>query len=159
MDEHSLEIGLGFGVTSAVITTVGLIVGLDSSTHSQATVLGGIIVIAISDALSDALGIHTSEEFEGVHTTREIWESTVMTFIAKFIFALTFAIPIILLPLSQAVVVDVVWGLLLLVLLGHRIAKKEKESSIKVIGEHLVVAIVVIAAARYLGSWVSVTFG
>ncbi|MEM2908811.1 MAG: hypothetical protein QW590_02285 [Candidatus Bilamarchaeaceae archaeon] len=159
MDEHSLEIGLGFGVTSAVITTVGLIVGLDSSTHSQATVLGGIIVIAIADALSDALGIHTSEEFEGVHTTREIWESTVMTFIAKFIFALTFAIPIILLPLSQAVVVDVVWGLLLLVLLGHLIAKKEKESRIKVIGEHLVVAIVVIAAARYLGSWVSVTFG
>lgn len=51
---------------------------------------GGIVVV---DALSDALGVHVSEEAEDRHTTREIWESTLATFLSKFVFALTFIIP------------------------------------------------------------------
>ena len=51
-----LRTGISFGLTSAVITTLGLMVGLNSGTHSQIVVLGGIITIAIADAFSDALG-------------------------------------------------------------------------------------------------------
>ncbi|MEM4263494.1 MAG: hypothetical protein QW666_01185, partial [Candidatus Woesearchaeota archaeon] len=54
--------GFGFGLTSGVITTLGLIVGLDASTQSRFAVLAGIFAIAISDACSDALGMHISEE-------------------------------------------------------------------------------------------------
>ena len=53
MIKKSLKIGLSFGLTSGVITTLGLLVGLNSSTHSKMVVLGGILVIAIADALSD----------------------------------------------------------------------------------------------------------
>ena len=58
----SIRKGLGFGLTSGVITTLGLLVGLNAGTHSKKIVLGGILLIAIADALSDALGIHISEE-------------------------------------------------------------------------------------------------
>lgn len=50
--------GFSFGLTSGIITTLGLIVGLHAGTHSRVVVLGGILTITISDAMSDALGIH-----------------------------------------------------------------------------------------------------
>lgn len=89
----SIKKGVGFGVASGVITTLGLIIGLYSSTHSTSIVIGSILVIAIADSLSDALGIHVSAEYENQHTTKEIWESTIATFLSKFIFALTFNYP------------------------------------------------------------------
>ena len=68
INKHSLEVGLSFGITSGIITTLGLMVGLHSGTHSKVTVIGGILTIAIADSFSDALGIHISEESEGIHT-------------------------------------------------------------------------------------------
>ena len=81
---HCIKVGLSFGLISAVITTLGLMVGLHSSTHSKIIVIGGILLIAIADAFSDAMGIHFSEESENVHSAKEIWVSTVFTFICKF---------------------------------------------------------------------------
>ena len=99
-----------FGVTSGVITTLGLIVGLHSGTHSKSVIIGGILIIAIADAFSDSLGVHVSEESENKHTQKEIWESTVSTFLSKFIFALTIVVPILLLNLSTAIVVSIIWA-------------------------------------------------
>ncbi len=107
--KDSLRTGITFGLTSAVITTLGLMVGLHSGTHSRTVVLGGILTIAIADAFSDALGIHVSEESENTHTTRQIWLSTFATFFAKFLFALTFAVPVFFLSLTTAIFVSLVW--------------------------------------------------
>ena len=85
---HSLQVGLSFGLTSAIITTLGLMVGLNSGTHSRLAVLGGILTIALADAFSDATGIHVSEESENKHSTREVWESTIATFLSKLFFSL-----------------------------------------------------------------------
>ena len=52
---HSVKTGFSFGFTSAIITTLGLMVGLNAGTHSRLVVLGGILTIAIADAFSDAL--------------------------------------------------------------------------------------------------------
>jgi len=72
---HSLKVGFSFGLTSGIITTLGLMVGLHSGAHSKLVLIGGVLTIAIADAFSDALGIHMSEESENRHTTRETWES------------------------------------------------------------------------------------
>lgn len=53
----SLKKEFSFGLTSGVITTLGMMVGLHSSTHSKLAVIGGIIAIAIADAFSDAVRI------------------------------------------------------------------------------------------------------
>jgi len=156
---HSLKTGLSFGLTSGIITTLGLMVGLHSGTGSRLVVIGGILTIAIADAFSDALGIHVSEESENRHTTREIWESTVFTFLSKFVFALTFIVPILLFPLGTAIVVSVIWGLSMLAIFSYYIAREQKEKPWKAIGEHLLIAVLVIVITHYVGHWIGSTFG
>ena len=152
---HSRKTGFHFGLTSGVITTMGLMVGLDSSTGSSAVVISGILIIAITDALSDAMGIHMSEESEGKHSDKEIWEATLTTFCAKFIFALTFLVPILLFQLSTAVIVGVVWGLLVIAISSYNMAKQEqKKNPYKAVFEHLIIAIAVVVLTHYIGSWI-----
>ena len=102
--KDSLRTGVSFGLTSAVITTLGLMVGLHSGTHSKIVVLAGILLIAVADAFSDALGIHVSEEAENTHTAKQIWGATIATFLTKFLFAMTFLVPVLLLSLSTAII-------------------------------------------------------
>lgn len=153
--KHSLRTGVTFGLTSAVITTLGLMVGLHSGTHSRIVVMGGIFTIAVADAFSDALGIHVSEESENVHTAKEIWTSTLATFLAKFFFALTFAVPVLFLPLSTAIIVSMAWGMSILAVLSYAMAKGQGDVPLKVMGEHILIALVVIGITHFVGDWVS----
>lgn len=157
--KDSLRTGITFGLTSAVITTLGLMIGLNSGSGSKMIVLGGIITIAIADAFSDALGIHVSEESENVHTTWEVWCATIATFLAKFCFALTFIVPVLLLPLETAIFVSVAWGLSILAVLSYVIAKSQSVQPWKIIGEHLLIALVVIAVTHWVGHWVATLSG
>ena len=153
--KDSLRTGISFGLTSAVITTLGLMVGLQSGTHSKIVVLAGILTIAIADAFSDALGIHVSEEAENKHTTRQIWAATISTFLAKFLFAMTFVLPVILFTLSTAIVISLIWGLSILSLLSYIIAKSQSESPWKIVAEHILISIVVIGITHWVGDWLS----
>ena len=157
--KESLKTGFSFGITSGIITTLGLIVGLHAGTHSKIAIIGGILTIAIADAFSDALGIHISEESEYKHTAKEIWLSTVSTFFAKFVFAMTFVVPILLLPLTAAIIVSIIWGLSLLGIVSLYLAKQENAKAWRVILEHLLVALVVIVVTHYVGEWIGTTFG
>lgn len=156
---HSMRVGFSFGLTSGIITTLGLVVGLHSGTHSVLAVIGGILTIAIADSFSDALGIHISEESENRHTTKEIWESTISTFLFKFIFALTFIVPLLIFSLSKAVIASIIWGLALLSFFSYRIAKEQKANPWKVVMEHLVIALIVIVVTHFVGEWIGLIFG
>jgi len=157
--KHSLKVGISFGATSGIITTLGLIVGLHSSTNSKFAVIGGVLIIAVADAFSDALGIHISEEFENKHTTKQVWASTIATFFAKFIFSLTFIIPLLLFQLSTAIIASVIWGFSILAILSYRMSKEQNISPWKVIGEHIVIASIVVILTHYLGDWVALKCG
>ncbi len=152
--KHWLRTGISFGLTSAVITTLGLMVGLHSGTHSKIVVLAGILTIAIADAFSDALGIHVSEEADNTHTAKQIWGATVATFLTKFLVAMTFVVPVLLLSLSTAIVVNLIWGMSILSVLSYIIAKSQGEPPWKIVGEHLLIAIVVIAVTYWVGDWI-----
>ncbi|MBU1164358.1 hypothetical protein KKA15_02220 [Patescibacteria group bacterium] len=150
-EAHSLKVGLCFGLTSAVITTLGLMVGLSAGTHSKLVVIGGILTIAVADAFSDALGIHVAEESENKHTTKEIWQSTVATFLAKFIFALTFIVPVIIFSLNLAIIISIFWGIFILSILSYYIARQQNKNAFKIIFEHVAITIVVIIITNYVG--------
>jgi len=156
--DKSLKTGLSYGLTSGVITTLGLMVGLHSGTRSKLAVLGGIITIAVADAFSDALGIHISEESENVHTKREIWISTGATFLSKFLFALTFVIPVVLFKLSTAVLISIIWGMSILTILSYKIARSQGAKPWNVITEHLLIAFVVIFITHFIGDLISIFF-
>jgi len=150
--------GLFFGATSGVITTIGLIAGLHAGTKSVAAVLGGILVIAVADAMSDALGIHLAEEADPDTTQNHIWSATISTFIAKFAFAITFAVPVLLLPLLPAVIASVIWGILVIAVLSYFIARSQQAPALAIIGEHVAIAVIVVAASHYIGAWVHAAF-
>lgn len=147
--------GFSFGLTSGIITTLGLIVGLDTSTRSKFVVISGILIIAVADALSDAMGMHISEEAEFSHSHLEVWEATFATFFSKLIFASTFIVPFLLLPLYYAVIASIVWGLALIILFSLYLAKRQKLKSYEVVFEHLVITVLVIILTYYIGSFIA----
>ena len=158
MLKQSFKTGLGFGITSGVITTLGLMVGLYSGTKSALAVVGGVLTIAIADSFSDSLGVHVSKEFENKSTTREIWEATIVTFLTKFFIAITFIIPILIFSLKTAIIVSITGGFLLLTSFSYYIAKERKVSRLHVILEHLLIGTLVIVATHYVGSFIRDTF-
>ncbi len=131
-------------------------VGLHAGTNSRMVVIGGIVTIAIADAFSDALGIHVSEESENIHDEIEIWESTISVFVTEFISTMSVLIPILLFDLSFAIIFSVVFGLLVLGLVSYNIA--EKSERLKVVVEHVGIAIIVVLFTHFVGDWVALIF-
>lgn len=151
--------GIFFGATSGVITTVGLLTGLNAGTRSLAAVLGGILVIAVADAMSDALGIHLSEEADPSKPHSQVWAATIYTFVTKFVFASSFAIPLLLLPLQQAVWASIAWGMAVVSILSYFLAKSQQARPLPIIVEHLGIAMLVVVLSHLIGVWVGKTFG
>lgn len=151
--------GLHFGLTSGVITTLGLMVGLHSGTDSLQAVVGGILTIAVADAMADALGMHISKEAEKDLAVRQVWIATFATLATKFLMAITFLLPLLLLSLTAAVVVSVMWGILVVAVLSDRLARARREAVLPVVGEHVGIALVVVIVTHYLGEFVAYLFG
>lgn len=157
--KQETKLGLSFGITSGIITTMGLIVGIDAASPSLSAILGAIITIAIADAFSDALGMHVSQESIVTNSANKVWKSTMTTFLAKFFVALSFALPLLVFEINTAVIVDVIWGLSLLIVISYYLARVRKESLLYAVGEHLAIAVAVIVLTRMVGSYIGSALG
>ncbi len=146
--KKNINSGFSFGLTSGIITTLGLLIGL-SGTENKIIIITGILTIAIADAFSDALGVHISKESEK-KTTKEIWSATLMTLATKFIIACSFLIPILLFNLNTAIIISCIYGLIILSLFSYKIAKQRKEKPIHTILEHVGIAILVIIITKLI---------
>ena len=141
-----------FGGTSAIITILGLIIGLDSTVNPKVAIIGGILVIALADNISDSLGIHIFQESECVDK-KEVWLSTITNFLTRFFVSLSFVALIVLLPLSVAVPCSIIWGMGLLATISYSIAKGRGLNPYPAILEHFSIAIAVIIASEFVGKW------
>lgn len=150
----SFKAGFGFGLTSGVITTLGTILGLYSTTNSKLAIIGGILSIAIADAFSDSLGIHISQEAEDHHPEKEVWESTASTFLGKLLFALTFIVPALFLPIKLMIIVSIIWGFFLLTSFNIYLAKSAGKNCYKTIAEHLIITVFVITTTYFVGVFI-----
>ncbi len=152
--------GLGFGLTSGIITTLGMMVGMSAGTNSRLAVIGGILMIAVGDSLSDAMGMHVSEESSGEKKSlKEVWIATFSTLFFKFIFASIFVIPVLLLPLEQAILVSVIVGLVLISVFSFVFASKKGEKPLQVVIEHVGITLLVIFLTHFVGVFVNNYFG
>jgi len=149
--KESLKTGITFGLTSGTITTLGLMIGLYSGTNSRGVVIGGILTIAIADSLSDALGIHISEE---ARIPLQVWAATVATFLSKLC-AIIFVVPVLVFDLPTAIVINLTWGLLVLTILSYYLAKSQGAKPWKVITEHIAITILVVTLTHYLGKLIA----
>lgn len=159
LNSEGARTGLYFGATSGVITTLGLITGLNAGTQSLTAVLGGILVIAFADAMSDALGIHLAEEADPATDSAHVWAATLSTFATKFVFALSFAVPLLFLPLATAVYASIAWGMLVIIVLSYLLARSQAQRPLAIIAEHIAIAAVVVVLSHFIGLWVGRAFG
>lgn len=144
---------LSFGGTAAIVTSMGLIVGLNASIASRATVLSSLLIVALADNLTDTLGVHIYQEAEKL-PQREAVRTTAGNFVTRLCTALSFVLIVAALP-SVAVPVSLFWGFLLLGALSYLIAKARDASPISEILKHFAAAGVVMIASRLIGVWVS----
>jgi VIT1/CCC1 family predicted Fe2+/Mn2+ transporter len=156
--KRSFRIGFSFGLTSGIITTLGLMVGLHSSTDSKFVVIGGILTIAIADAFAESMGVHVATESEIKITKREVWESTLFTFLCKFIFTSVFIIPVLIFSLHVAIILSILFGFYALVILTISIARKRNIEPYKMVIEHIIISAIVIILAHYAGILIAITF-
>ncbi|WP_293444796.1 hypothetical protein [Persephonella sp.] len=150
--DSSIKKGVGFGLTSGIITTLGMLIVLSAVSESKTVVLGGILSIAIADAASDAMGMHISEESHERAESKHIWQATISTFISKFIFAVTFLIPILTLNLDKTVIVSLIWGFFLIGIFSYKIAKDRNENPFTAVAEHTTIAVIVLAVIHFTGN-------
>jgi VIT1/CCC1 family predicted Fe2+/Mn2+ transporter len=146
-----------FGTTSAIITNLSLIVGLDTMAHPKLGIIGGILIIALADNISDSLGIHVYQESECI-TRREVWISTFTNFLARFLVSLTFILLVTILPINWAVTCAIIWGLTLLGILSYSIARAEEVNPYVAMFEHIAIAVIVIALSHIAGRWAIIHF-
>ena len=146
-----------FGATSAIITNLGIITGLNTLTHPKLTIIGALLVIALADNLSDSFGIHIYQESEHIGK-KEVWLSTLTNFFTRLIVSLTFIVLIIALPIKIAAICSVVWGLLLLTVTTYTIAKHQKINPYPAIFVHVSIAILVVIASNFIGAFVIARF-
>jgi VIT1/CCC1 family predicted Fe2+/Mn2+ transporter len=142
-----------FGATSAIITNLGIITGLDTLTNPKMSIIGALLVIAVADNLSDSFGIHFYQESEHVHK-REVWLSTLTNFFTRLLVSSTFVALIAILPVKLAVVCSIIWGLLVLAVITYLVAKQAKTNPYSAVLVHLAIAVLVVAAGHIVGGLV-----
>jgi VIT1/CCC1 family predicted Fe2+/Mn2+ transporter len=148
---------ISFGTTSAIITNLGLMTGLDRWDHPQTMIIGGILAIALADNLSDSLGIHFYQESECINH-KKAWLSTFTNFIARLFVSLTFIVFVVALPIKLAVMCSIAWGLFLLCVMSYMIAKARRVNPYLAMLEHMSIAVFVILVCRFASVWLNHLF-
>lgn len=143
-----------FGSTAAIVTSVGLIVGFGTASVSRATIVSGLVIVALADNVSDSLSIHVYQESENLEA-HAAFRATVSNFVARFVVAMSFVAIVLVLPPSVVAPVSLAWAVLLLGALSHGVARLRKMSPGREMLKHIVVALAVVAVSRVLGGWLA----
>lgn len=159
-ENHGIQ-GATFGAMDAIINVLGIVVGL-GVIGDRTIVVVGLLVAGIANSLGNAAGFHVSEETEGIHTRREVWLSTLMSFVGTFSVTIILVLPLLFFSLSQAMIVSVIGGMIIIMLVGTfngRHMGHNRKQTVSLIIEYLALAVVVIVIAYYLGMFASSMLG
>jgi vacuolar iron transporter family protein len=139
-----------FGATSAIITNLALITGLDAASNARMEIIAGLLVIALADNLSDALGIHIHQETEFVRAT-EVWFSTFTNFTARLLISAVFILFVAIMPLKTAVIFSVIYGFAVLTVISVLVAREKGRNVYLLVFEHVAIAVSIVIASHKLG--------
>ena len=146
-----------FGITSAIVTSLALMLGLDTMPNARSSIIGSLLIIAVADNISDSLGIHVYKESLTTESS-DLWVFTITNFVTRLGVMVFFIILVVTLPLNIAASVSVVFGLTLLSVMSYYIGVQQGINPAKSVAEHLFIAIVVIVASHFLGQFIRNTF-
>jgi predicted adenylyl cyclase CyaB len=142
---------LAFGITSGILTTVGILVGVFWATASQLSVVAAIVSVAVADSCSDAFGMYMARVSERGTPRRLALRHALATLAGKAFLPLTFLVPLLALPLDAAVWVDLGWGALALALLSAEQAVVDQQSITRRIARNLGLALLITVNSMLAG--------
>lgn len=149
---------LSFGGPAAIVTSMGLIAGLNAASEGKAPIMGSLLILALADNLTDSLSIHMYQESEQLSERDAFW-TTVANFFTRFVVALTFIALILYFQSPMAIYLAIAWGLFLLSGLTYLLARERKVDPLAEIWKHCGIAILVIALSRAVGNLISLLVG
>jgi vacuolar iron transporter family protein len=141
---------ISFGSPAAIVTSMALVVGLDTATSSRATVLASLLIIGIADNLSDSLSVHIYQESERL-AQHHAFRTTVANYVARFAVAASFFLFFLLLPTRVTIAVCMIWGFFLLAVLSALLAKARGVGVVSEILKHTAVAAAVVLVSKGMG--------
>jgi VIT1/CCC1 family predicted Fe2+/Mn2+ transporter len=133
---------ISFGSSSAVITSLAIIIGLSNTINAKINIITALLIIAIADNISDSFGIHVHQESECCKPN-EVRKVTIDNFIARFLITMVFVLFILFISLTYSIILSIIFGLFIITILSYSIAKRQKINPYKEIFKHLALAILV----------------
>jgi len=143
---------VSLGSTSAVVTSIGLVVGFGFA--ERATLIASLLIVGIADNLTDSLSVHLYQEAEGLEA-HEAFTSTVTNFIARLAITATFVALVALLTDGWLMVAAIAWGLLVLGMLTVSLAHQRHAPVRRELLRHYAIAAIVIVLSRAIGAYVT----
>jgi len=137
-----------FGVTSAIMTSLTIIIGL-SWAASNITIITALLIIAIADNISDSFGIHIYQESKRINP-KEVKTTTANNFIARMLITFVFILFVIFMPINLAIIFSIIFGITLLTILSYLISKSQEIRPYSSIIRHLTIAIILMASSFIL---------
>lgn len=141
-----------YGATSAVVTGMALVTGLDAANSTRLTIIAGLLIFAVADNLSDSLSIHIYQESERLDN-RAAFRATLANFATRLGLSLSFVLIVVLAPVTIAVITAIVWGSSVLCVMTALLARERGVPVAPEIAKHLALAAAVIAASKGIGAW------
>jgi VIT1/CCC1 family predicted Fe2+/Mn2+ transporter len=147
---------LSFGVTSAIMTSLAIVVGLGGTANSM-TIITALLIIAVADNISDSFGIHIYKESE-CSSKKEVKETTFGNFIARLITTSIFIIFVIFLSTDLAMIFSAIFSLLSIGIMSYFISLHQKKNPYTSILKHLSIAIIILISSLLLREVISNIF-
>ena len=120
-----LTIGKVFGSISGVITSLGVILGMYGANLQTHPIIISLISIGLSDSVSDALGIYYGMNVKS--ETNIAKQQAFFVFVSKLILPLIMIIPFIIVNRDLAVVINILFGSLVILLISRKIFDNRNE--------------------------------
>jgi hypothetical protein len=140
-------IGITFGFTNGIITMLALITGLYVTKVNKIGIIGAILALLITDPLSDAYSMYSSQKLINEETAFTIGKKA---FLSQVVLQLLFLIIIILSPnVKQGVIISYITGIILTI-----IYDRYKKVSIKESGKNLLIIFTLVTTIYYVNNLV-----
>lgn len=144
-----------FGATSAVTSSLALMIGLNQLEVSKLGIIGALLVIAFADNIADSLGMHIYAESKSKGHPKL---NTITNYLTRAGITLLPIAFVLALPMPYAIATSIVLGMAIIAVLSYFIAKTHHLSPSRVIAEHLAVTLLVLVASQLVGSSIRALF-
>jgi hypothetical protein len=144
-----------FGATSAVTSSLALMIGLNQLGVSKIGLIGALLVIGFADNIADALGVHIYSESKSRSHAKL---NTATNYFTRLGITLLLIVFVVLLPFAYALIASIITGMLVIALLSYFIAIEHGWDARRAVAEHLAVAALVLIVSQLVGSTIRQMF-